>query len=149
MSKEITSIFAVYHKARVTFAQTAAELAKQSRNIEGISEFRFIKIEAMIIKEPGLLELLRPLLLDIEPSVQQNAAKALGFIAGYNEQLGERVVSSDILPQLVYSLHNDNVTFFLVIIISETIQKICCFGFKKCGETHNGIGRESSRVWSN
>jgi HEAT repeat protein len=66
----------------------------------------------MIIKEPGLLELLRPLLLDIEPSVQQNAAKALGFIAGYNEQLGERVVSSDILPQLVYSLHNDNVTFF-------------------------------------
>ncbi|KAL0487699.1 HEAT repeat-containing protein [Acrasis kona] len=97
MSKEIVSFLTVYHKARVTFAQTAAELVKQPRNIE-----------ALIQKEPGILELLRPLLLDIESSVQQNAAKALGYIAGYSEQLAERVVSAEILPQLVYSLHNDN-----------------------------------------
>jgi HEAT repeat protein len=61
-------------------------------------------------KDTGVMELLRPLLLDTEPSVQQSAAMALGRLANYSEQLAERVVTSEILPQLVYSLSNDNVT---------------------------------------
>jgi HEAT repeat protein len=64
---------------------------------------------AMMQKDTGVMELLRPLLLDTEPSVQQSAAMALGRLANYSEQLAERVVTSEILPQLVYSLSNDNV----------------------------------------
>eukprot|EP00998_Keelungia_sp_KM082_P012983 NODE_940_length_1544_cov_64.714891_g929_i0.p1 GENE.NODE_940_length_1544_cov_64.714891_g929_i0~~NODE_940_length_1544_cov_64.714891_g929_i0.p1 ORF type:complete len:490 (+),score=125.40 NODE_940_length_1544_cov_64.714891_g929_i0:78-1472(+) len=52
--------------------------------------------------------LLRPLLLDNVPSIQQSAALALGRLANYNEELAEAVVSGEILPQLVYSLSEQN-----------------------------------------
>ncbi|KAL0484954.1 HEAT repeat-containing protein [Acrasis kona] len=96
-SKEISQVFSSYQKSRITFVQTVAELVKQPRNIE-----------SMMQKETGVMELLRPLLLDTEPSVQQSAAMALGRLANYSEQLAERVVTSEILPQLVYSLSNEN-----------------------------------------
>lgn len=55
------------------------------------------------------MALLRPLLLDNVPSIQQSAALALGRLASYSEDLAESVVSSQILPQLVYSLAEQNV----------------------------------------
>ena len=57
------------------------------------------------------MQLLRPLLLDIVPTVQQTAALALGKLANHNDDLAEAVVKGDILPQLVYSLAEQNVTF--------------------------------------
>jgi vesicle coat complex subunit len=63
----------------------------------------------MMQQETGVMELLRPLLLDPETTVQQTAAMALGRLANYSEELAERVVTSEILPQLVQSLSNDNV----------------------------------------
>lgn len=57
----------------------------------------------------GALALLRPLLLDVAPDIQQTAALALGRLANYNEDLAEAVVKGDILPQLVYSLAEQNV----------------------------------------
>ena len=39
---------------------------------------------------------------------QQTAALALGRLANYNDDLAEAVVKSDILPQLVYSLAEQN-----------------------------------------
>ena len=54
------------------------------------------------------MSLLRPLLLDIVPSVQQTAALALGRLANYSDDLAEAVVKGDILPQLVYSLAEQN-----------------------------------------
>lgn len=48
--------------------------------------------------------LLRPLLLDNVPSIQQSAALALGRLANYSDDLAEAVVANDILRQLVYSL---------------------------------------------
>lgn len=36
MSKEIIKVVEIYQKARVTFAQTVAELASRPRNIEGV-----------------------------------------------------------------------------------------------------------------
>ena len=67
--------------------------------------------------------LLRPLLLDAVPSIQQvktllyyancffeSAALALGRLANYSETLAEAVVMNEVLPQLVYSLAEQNVS---------------------------------------
>ena len=59
------------------------------------------------------MALLRPLLLDVVPTIQQTAALALGRLANYNDSLAEAVVKGDILPQLVYSLSEQNVTLFI------------------------------------
>lgn len=56
------------------------------------------------------MALLRPLLLDSVPSIQQSAALALGRLANYSDELAEAVVSNEILPQLVYSLSEQNVS---------------------------------------
>ena len=56
------------------------------------------------------MQLLRPLLLDVVPTIQQTAALALGRLANYNDDLAEAVVKGDILPQLVYSLAEQNVS---------------------------------------
>lgn len=58
----------------------------------------------------GVMALLRPLLLDNVPSIQQSAALALGRLANYSDELAEAVVSNEILPQLVYSLSEQNVS---------------------------------------
>lgn len=76
--------------------QTVAELATRPQNIE-------------ILQNAGVMSLLRPLLLDIVPTIQQTAALALGRLANYNDDLAEAVVKGDILPQLVYSLAEQNV----------------------------------------
>lgn len=90
-------MFINYQRARIDFSQRVAELTKHPRNIE-----------SMMQQDTGVMELLRPLLLDPETSVQQAAALALGRLANYSEELAERIVTSEILPQLVQSLSNDN-----------------------------------------
>ena len=72
------------------------------------------------------MSLLRPLLLDIVPTIQQTAALALGRLANYNDDLAEAVVKGDILPQLVYSLAEQNVSYksFLMIFNSYFIHKV-------------------------
>lgn len=77
--------------------QTVAELATRPQNVE-------------ILQNAGVMSLLRPLLLDIVPTIQQTAALALGRLANYNDDLAEAVVKGDILPQLVYSLAEQNVS---------------------------------------
>jgi len=90
-------VFEQYQKARIQFVQTIAEQASRPQNIE-------------ILQNAGVMSLLRPLLLDTVPSVQQTAALALGRLANYNDNLAEAVVKGDILPQLVYSLSEQNVS---------------------------------------
>lgn len=68
----------------------------------------------------GVMSLLRPLLLDVVPTIQQTAALALGRLANYNDNLAEAVVKGDILPQLVYSLAEQNVITFFLLIIENT-----------------------------
>lgn len=72
------------------------------------------------------MALLRPLLLDIAPSIQQTAALALGRLANYNEDLAEAVVKGDILPQLVYSLAEQNVISHNPIAFSNYSQTSGC-----------------------
>lgn len=89
--------------------QAVAEAATRPQNIE-------------VMQNAGVMQLLRPLLLDnvrpskqfllsIQqvPSIQQSAALALGRLANYSEDLAEAVVGNEILPQLVYSLSEQNV----------------------------------------
>ena len=90
-------VFEQYQKSRTQFVQTVAELATRPQNIE-------------ILQNAGVMSLLRPLLLDIVPTIQQTAALALGRLANYNDDLAEAVVKGDILPQLVYSLAEQNVS---------------------------------------
>lgn len=87
--------FEEYQKARVTFVQTVAELATRPQNIDAL-------------QSAGVMALLRPLLLDNVPSIQQSAALALGRLANYSDDLAEAVVANDILPQLVFSLAEQN-----------------------------------------
>ena len=66
------------------------------------------------------MQLLRPLLLDIIPTVQQTAALALGRLANYSDDMAEAVVKSDILPQLIYSLGKSQVVeAYNIIILSN------------------------------
>ena len=94
-SKQITQVFDQYKKARTNFVHTVADLASRPQNIE-------------VLQTMGVMQLLRPLLLDVVPTVQQTAALALGKIANHNEELAKLVVDGEILPQLVYSLAEQN-----------------------------------------
>jgi len=93
--RQVLLVFEQYQKARTQFVQTVAELSTRPQNIE-------------TLQAAGVMQLLRPLLLDVVPTVQQTAALALGRLANYNDDLAEAVVKSDILPQLVYSLAEQN-----------------------------------------
>ncbi|XP_028659187.2 sperm-associated antigen 6 [Erpetoichthys calabaricus] len=93
--RQVLQVFEQYQKARTQFVQTIAELATRPQNIE-------------TLQNAGVMSLLRPLLLDVVPTIQQTAALALGRLANYNDDLAEAVVQGDILPQLVYSLSDQN-----------------------------------------
>ena len=70
----------------------------------------FIPLLSSPLLSSGVLSLLRPLMLDVVPSVQQTAALALGRLADHSDDLAEAVVKEDILPQLVHSLASQNVS---------------------------------------
>lgn len=113
MSRAVLAPFEAYQKARVTFVQTVAELAQRPQNIEALqSAGRYHTLSLLIyLSFLGVMALLRPLLLDNVPSIQQSAALALGRLANYSDELAEAVVSNEILPQLVYSLSEQNVSY--------------------------------------
>ncbi len=98
--------FEEYQKARVKFVGAVAEAATRPQNIE-------------VMNNAGVMQLLRPLLLDNVPSIQQTAAIALGRLANYSEDLAEGVVGNEILPQLVYSLAEQNVSAHFVLVFLE------------------------------
>eukprot|EP00472_Partenskyella_glossopodia_P012284 CAMPEP_0197527376 /NCGR_PEP_ID=MMETSP1318-20131121/21326_1 /TAXON_ID=552666 /ORGANISM="Partenskyella glossopodia, Strain RCC365" /LENGTH=513 /DNA_ID=CAMNT_0043081981 /DNA_START=66 /DNA_END=1607 /DNA_ORIENTATION=- len=95
MSRAVLQVFEKYQAARTAFVQTVAELAHRPQNIEAL-------------QNAGVMQLLRPLLLDTVASIQQSAALALGRLANYSEELAEAVVMNEVLPQLVYSLEKQN-----------------------------------------
>jgi len=94
-SRAVLQVFEDYQASRTKFVQTVAELALRPQNIESL-------------QNAGVMQLLRPLLLDTVPSIQQSAALALGRLANYSEELAECVVSAEVLPQLIYSLSEQN-----------------------------------------
>jgi hypothetical protein len=95
MARAVLQPFEEYQKARITFVQTIAELATRSQNIEALHS-------------AGVMSLLRPLLLDTVPSIQQSSALAIGRLANHSEELAESVVQNDIISQLISTLSNQN-----------------------------------------
>eukprot|EP01029_Cantina_marsupialis_P028870 TRINITY_DN778111_c0_g1_i1.p1 TRINITY_DN778111_c0_g1~~TRINITY_DN778111_c0_g1_i1.p1 ORF type:complete len:501 (-),score=162.67 TRINITY_DN778111_c0_g1_i1:275-1777(-) len=91
----IAQNFEAYQKAKLQFVQFCADSATRPQNIE-------------MMQNAGVMALLRPLLLDTVPSIQQTAAMALGRLANYSDSLAEAIVANEILPQLVYSLGEQN-----------------------------------------
>ncbi|XP_074549772.1 sperm-associated antigen 6 [Halichoeres trimaculatus] len=93
--RQIIQAFEQYQKSRLQFVQTIADLASRPQNIE-------------TLQNAGVMSLLRPLMLDVVPSIQQTAALALSRLADHSDELAEAVVKEDILPQLVHSLASQN-----------------------------------------
>lgn len=128
----------------MTFVQSVADLATRPQNIE-------------TLQNAGVMALLRPLLLDVVPSVQQTAALALGRLANYSDHLAESVVRGDILPQLVYSLAEQNVRRIFFVLIHRLkivffphlaiLQKSSSFCFACCRQAFTTIGSISYRLW--
>ncbi|XP_012251743.2 sperm-associated antigen 6-like [Athalia rosae] len=87
----ILQVFDEYQKARVSFVQTVADLASRAQNVESL-------------ENAGVLDLLRPLLSDIVPSIQQTSAVALGRLANHNDRVAQAIIRRDILPQLLRNI---------------------------------------------
>ena len=119
MSREILRPFEEYQKARINFVQTIADLASKSKNIEALNA-------------AGVMALLRPLLLDTVPSIQQSAALAIGRLANYSEDLATSVVENNILPQLIFSLTKPNKFF----------KKVTCYVFKSVAKHSAALAEE-------
>lgn len=94
-TRSILHVLETYQKSRIAFVQTIAELATKPQNVE-------------VLHNAGVMQLLKPLLLDSVPQIQQTAALGLGRLANYSEELAEAIVSQNILPQLVLSLKEQN-----------------------------------------
>ena len=130
MSKAVLQPFEQYQKSRVTFVQTVAELATRPQNIEAL-------------QSAGVMSLLRPLLLDNVPSISQSAALALGRLANMNEELAESVVNNEILPQLVMSLNEQNVTS---LSLSASIRRQLHLSYGLLPSTRHNWLRQSSTL---
>ncbi|VWU49906.1 armadillo repeat protein PF16, putative [Hepatocystis sp. ex Piliocolobus tephrosceles] len=95
MSKAINQIFDDYNKSRIQFTQNISDLCLKSHNIE-------------ILINTDIIILLRPLLLDKVPIVQQNATFILGKLASHSEEIALTILQNDILPHLIYCLKHEN-----------------------------------------
>lgn len=95
MTRQLLHPFEEYQKARITFVQDIAELAKKKQNIDGLAS-------------AGVMFLLRPLLSDTVSSIQQSAALAIGRLANYSVNLAESCIKNEILPQLLNTLSVQN-----------------------------------------
>jgi hypothetical protein len=98
MSKAVIQPFEEFQKARITFVQTVAELAKRKQNIDSL-------------KRLGVMKLLGPLLSDPVTSIKQSSALAIGRLVKEDVELANNVVNEDkgkILSLLLESLDSNN-----------------------------------------
>ncbi|TNN59505.1 Sperm-associated antigen 6 [Liparis tanakae] len=107
--KQIIQVFDDYQKSRMHFVQTVADLASRPQNMD-------------ILHHAGVMSMLRPLMLDAVPSIQQTAALAVGRLADHSDDLAKVVVQEDILPQLVHSLILQNA----VVACGGVDALVCC-----------------------
>ncbi|CDO65110.1 armadillo repeat protein PF16, putative [Plasmodium reichenowi] len=95
MSKVIQQIFEEYNRSRIQFTQNVCDYCLKSHNIE-------------ILINTDIIILLRPLILDKVPIVQQNATLILGKLASHSEEIALTILENDILPHLIYCLKHEN-----------------------------------------
>lgn len=78
-----------YQNARAQFAQQVADLALRPETLEQLIQ-------------GNVIVLLRNLLTDISPSIQQNAAIAVGRLASHCPKISEMLIKHDIVRILLY-----------------------------------------------
>jgi len=93
--RRVVQLFDQYQKARSHFVGAVSDMTLRPQNVAPLLD-------------AGVMSMLRPLLLDVVPHIQQSAALALGRLANHSESVAEALVEGDILPQLVYSLSEQN-----------------------------------------
>ena len=99
---------------------TMADLASRPQNIE-------------YLNDAGALDLLRPLLSDVMPTIQHTAAVALGRMANHDSKIAQAIVSRDILPLLLQSINKQNVriqnfTSITLLVTGGTVLNILQYG---------------------
>ena len=95
MSRAIFKVFEDYQKSIIAFVNTVAELAIRPQNIDALFS-------------GGVVNLLKTLLLDPVPSVQQSASLAIGRLANHSEEIAESIIQNDIISSVIFSLSNQN-----------------------------------------
>ncbi|SBS91476.1 armadillo repeat protein PF16, putative (PF16) [Plasmodium ovale curtisi] len=113
MSKVIHQIFDDYSKSRIQFTQNISDLCLKAHNIE-------------ILINTDIIILLRPLILDKVPIVQQNATVILAKLASYSEEVALTILQNDVLPHLIYCLKHEN----------KNYRKNCAYTLR-CLANHN------------
>lgn len=121
ISHQCFAIFEQYQKSRLQFVQAVASLASSPQNTESLQsagkravserghgcprvyQRAFIYFFVCLFVFAGVVSLLKPLMLDVVPSIQQTAALALGRLAEQSPVLAEAVVEENILSDLIRS----------------------------------------------
>ncbi|EAY19496.1 Armadillo/beta-catenin-like repeat family protein [Trichomonas vaginalis G3] len=93
MSKQLIRDFDAYKKARHDFVSMVSEAAMKPDNINTLIEL-------------NVLSLLRPLLLDNVPSIQQMSALAISRLANVSEKNSEKIITTGMLPEIVNGLNS-------------------------------------------
>ncbi|KAH3731435.1 axoneme central apparatus protein [Pelomyxa schiedti] len=94
-SRTLPQVFENYQKARLSFSQALVNLAECKKNTDALLK-------------NGSLMYLRELLCDQSPSVQRNAAQALGKLANASIDSAQQVVDAGIQAHLVNCLSSPN-----------------------------------------
>lgn len=90
-TRAILQHFETWEKAQYELLQSVAELIKSPLNAE-------------ILVNAGVMELIRPLLLHNTKRIQQLACANLSRLAAWDDRLAQCMISEGILVQLLYSL---------------------------------------------
>jgi hypothetical protein len=96
-NRAVLGLLEKYQKDRLHFVQTVAEQALRDTNVD------------TLVQNSAIL-LLKPLLSDPVPSIQQSAAVAIGRLANHRSDIATEIINSGIMVQLVSSLEKQNVS---------------------------------------
>eukprot|EP00366_Plasmodium_knowlesi_P001815 XP_002259312.1 pf16 protein, putative [Plasmodium knowlesi strain H] len=113
MNKNIQQIFEDYNRSRTQFTQSIYDMCLKAHNME-------------IIINTDIIILIRPLILDKVPMVQQNATQILAKMASHSEEVALTILENDVLPHLVYCLKHENKNY-----------RKNCANTLKCLASHN------------
>nr|AFN42843.1 SPAG6-like protein [Marsilea vestita]AFO37823.1 SPAG6-like protein [Marsilea vestita] len=94
-TRAILQVLDNYQKCKLDFVEAICELSTKEQNVE-------------VLHSSGVLQFLKPLLLDTIPHVQQAAAFALGRMANFSEDLAIGIVDNNIHYQALRSLKELN-----------------------------------------
>ncbi|XP_050302037.1 sperm-associated antigen 6-like [Anthonomus grandis grandis] len=94
-SRTILQVFENYQKSRLVFAQTVSDLASRQQNVE-------------LMKSAHVLDLLKPLIIDVCPQIKQCASIALGRLVHHDPQIAEELMDVGVLGILLHNAGTGN-----------------------------------------